>query len=174
LEKELLISKEEIQKRVEELAEQISTDYRGQEPIVIGVLKGVIFFFADLVRKTTLSTQIDFIRAASYGSGTTSKGEIRITKNVEVPVAGKPVILVEDIVDTGATLTHIIENLEQKGVASLRVCTLLDKVERREKKVRIDYAGFEVEEGFVVGYGLDYNEKYRHLPDIYILRDDMS
>lgn len=174
MEKELLISKEEIQKRVEELAEQISTDYRGQEPIVIGVLKGVIFFFADLVRKTTLSTQIDFIRAASYGSGTTSKGEIRITKNVEVPVAGKPVILVEDIVDTGATLTHIIENLEQKGVASLRVCTLLDKVERREKKVRIDYAGFEVEEGFVVGYGLDYNEKYRHLPDIYILRDDMS
>ena len=170
MKRELLLSRDTIQKRVKELAKQISTDYEGKEPVLIGVLKGVVFFFADLVRAATVPIQIDFIRAASYGSEMTSGGSIRITKDVEIPIEGKPVIVVEDIVDTGATLNYIIETLDRKNVESLKVCALIDKIERREREVNIDYCGFQVEKGFVVGYGLDFNEQYRHLPDIYVLK----
>jgi hypoxanthine phosphoribosyltransferase len=173
LEKELLITKTTIQSRVKELADQISSDYEGKEPVLVGVLNGVIFFFADLVREISIPTKIDFVRAASYGSNMTSSGTIRLTKDVEIPIKGKPVILVEDIVDTGLTLTHIIRKLEQKAPESIRICALIDKVERREMNVPIDYCGFQIKEGFIVGCGLDYDEKYRHLPDIYILRQDM-
>lgn len=170
MEKDILIPRDTIQKRVKEIANQISSDYKGREPILIGILNGVVFFFADLVREISIPTKIDFIRAASYGSKTTSSGKIRLTKNVEIPIQGESVIVVEDIVDTGLTLTHIVKDLEAKGVESLRICALIDKVERRDLTVHIDYCGFRIEEGFIVGYGLDYNEKYRHLPDICVLR----
>lgn len=170
MEKELLIPRENIQRRVKELARQISSDYEGKEPILIGILNGVVFFFADLMREISIPTKMDFIRAASYGSEMKSSGSIRLTKEVEMPVRGQPVILVEDIVDTGLTLTHIVKNLESKGPESLRICALIDKLERRDIDVSIDYCGFKINEGFLVGYGLDYDEKYRHLPDICILK----
>ncbi len=169
MEKNILIPRETIRQKVKELARRISSDYEGREPVLIGILNGVIFFFADLAREISIPTTMDFIRAASYGSGMSSSGTIRLTKNVEIPIRGKPVILVEDIVDTGLTLTHIVKTLKEKGPESIRICALIDKLERRNVEVSIDYCGFQIEEGFVVGYGLDYDQKYRHLPDIYTL-----
>jgi len=170
LEKDLLISRKSIQDRVKELAAQISSDYEGKEPILIGILNGAIFFFADLVRELSIPIKIDFIRAFSYGSAKTSSGTVRLTKEVEIPVQGKPVILVEDIVDTGLTLKNIIKAMELKSPESLRICSLIDKLERRELTVIVDYCGFQIDEGFLVGYGLDYDEKYRQLSEIYVLR----
>ena len=168
-EKELLIARETIQKRVKELADQISLDYEGKEPVLVGILNGVVFFFADLVREIRIPTKMDFVRAASYGSKMTSSGKIRLTKDVEIPLKGKPVILVEDIVDTGLTLSHIIQNMQRRKIESLRTCALIDKLERRDITVSIDYCGFQVNEGFLVGYGLDYDERYRYFPEIYKL-----
>ena len=170
MKKELLISRETIKSRVSELAKEISSDYEAREPVLIGILNGVIFFFADLAREITIPIKMDFIRSASYGSGMVSSGTIRITKDVEIPVKDKAVVLVEDIVDTGLTLTHVAKTLERKGAESVSICALIDKLERREAGVTIDYCGFQVKEGFIVGYGLDYNEKYRHLPDIFLLK----
>ena len=170
MEKKLLFSRETIQERVKELAARISSDYEGQEPVFIGVLNGAVFFFADLTRELDIPIKIDFIRAASYGSEMTSSGEIRLTKDVEIPVKGRPVILVEDIVDTGLTLTHIIKKMEAKAPESIKVCALIDKLDRRDVSVTVDYCGFRIEEGFVVGYGLDHDEKYRQLPDIFVLK----
>ena len=170
MERKLLISSESIDKRVKELAAQISSDYSGKEPILVGILNGVVFFLSDLARELTVPVKIDFVRAASYGSKMTSSGTIRLTKDVELSVQGKPVLLIEDIVDTGSTLTCIIENMKSKGAESVKVCALIDKLERRTKVVPIDYCGFEIEEGFIVGYGIDYDEQYRHLPSIYVLK----
>jgi hypoxanthine phosphoribosyltransferase len=170
LEKEILIPEKAILDKVEELAHQISSDYEGKEPILVGILNGVVFFFADLVKKMTVPSRIDFIRAASYGSGTSSSGKIKLTKDVEIPVQDKPVIVVEDIVDTGLTLKEIVKRLEGKGPESIRICALIDKLERREEAVTIDYCGFQVNEGFLVGYGLDHDEQYRYLRDIHVLR----
>ncbi|MCP4681140.1 MAG: hypoxanthine phosphoribosyltransferase [Desulfobacterales bacterium] len=170
MEKEILIPKETIQKRVKELAERISSDYRGKEPILVGILNGSVFFFADLIREIQLPAKIDFIRVASYGSQMESSGTIRLTKDVEIPIQGRSVILIEDIVDTGQTLTYILDKIEHRGPESIRVCTLIDKLERRDKKVSIDYCGFTIKEGFLVGYGLDHDEQYRCLPDIYALK----
>jgi hypoxanthine phosphoribosyltransferase len=169
LEKKLLLSRKTIQERVKELAVRISIDYEGQEPVFIGILKGVIYFFADLMREISIPIKLDFIRAASYGSEMTSSGTIRLTKDVEISVKGKPLILVEDIVDTGLPLTHIIKTLEAKGPESIKVCALIDKLERRDVSVPVDYCGFQIKEGFIVGYGLDHDENYRQLPDIYVL-----
>lgn len=174
MEKELLIPGEAIQKRVSELAQQISLEYRGKEPVLVGILNGVVFFFADLVRKLAIPVKIDFIRAKSYGSQMTSCGSIELVKNIEIPIEGKPVILVEDIVDTGLTLSCIIKELESKRPESLRVCALIDKAERREVAVQVDYLGFHVREGFIVGYGLDYDEEYRQMSDIYVLRKQVD
>ena len=171
MEKERLISRRTIHRRVKELAQQISSDYQGKIPIFVGVLNGVIFFFADLLRELTIPSKMDFIRAASYGSEMTSSGTVRITKHTEIPIQGEPVILVEDIVDTGATLAHIRKHLDKDGPESVRICALVDKLERRRVSVHIDYCGFQIKEGFLVGYGLDYDESYRHLPDIYVLRE---
>ena len=168
--KELLFSRKTIRARVKELAQQISDDHRGKAPVLIGVLNGVIFFFADLMREITIPTQMDFVRVKSYGSGMISSGQALLTKDIEIPVAGKPVVLIEDIVDTGLTLAHISDILKEKGPESLKTCTLIDKLERRSEAVHIDYSGFQIREGFVVGYGLDYNEDYRYLPDIYVLK----
>lgn len=168
--KELLFSRKTIRERVKALAQQISDDHLGKAPILIGVLNGVIFFFADLMREITIPTQMDFVRVKSYGSGMTSSGQAVLTKDVEISVEGKPIVLVEDIVDTGLTLAHISDILKEKGPESVKTCTLIDKLERRSEAVHIDYSGFRIREGFVVGYGLDYNEDYRYLPDIYVLR----
>lgn len=169
MEKKLFISKDTIQKKIKEIATQISSDYEGKEPVFIGILNGAVFFFADIVREVSIPVKIDFIRAASYGSDMESSGTIRLTKDVEISVRKKPVILVEDIVDTGLTLSHIIKKMESKEPESVKVCALINKLERRDKSVQIDYCGFQIENGFVVGYGLDYNEQYRQLPDIYTL-----
>jgi len=170
LEKELLFSRSDIQKRVKELGEQLSSDYAGKDPLFVGVLNGVVFFFADLMREISIPVKIDFMRAASYGSRMTSSGEIQITKDVEKPIRDRHVVLVEDIVDTGNTLAFVLKQMNEKDPASLKVCALMDKVERRQEEVTIDYAGFTIDSGFVVGYGLDYNEEYRNLPEIYVLK----
>jgi hypoxanthine phosphoribosyltransferase len=170
LQRELFIPRKGILARVRELATQISSEYGGTEPILIGVLNGVVFFFGDLVMEMTIPSKIDFIRAASYGSGTASSGTITFTKDVEIPIQDKPVIIVEDIVDTGLTLKKIIEALEGRSPESIKTCVLIDKQERRMEEVVIDYCGFQVEGGFLVGYGLDHDEQYRYLRDIYVLR----
>ncbi len=167
---ELFLDQKTIQKKVKELADYISSDYKEQEPLCIGVLNGAVFFFADLVRQLTIPVKIDFIRAASYGSGLASSGTVRFTKDVEMPIQGRSVILVEDIVDTGLTLSKIIAALKAKNPGSLKVCALIDKHERRTSDVHVDYLGFRIDEGFVVGYGLDFNENYRQLPEIYLLK----
>jgi len=170
LEKELLFSRNEIHKQVKALGEQISSDYAGKEPLFVGVLNGVVFFFADLMREISIPVRMDFMRAASYGSRMTSSGEIVITKDVEKPVKDRHIVLVEDIVDTGHTLAFVLKQMKERNPASLKVCALLVKLERREVEVVIDYPGFTIESGFVVGYGLDYKEEYRNLPDIYLLK----
>lgn len=170
LEKKLLFSEETIHDRVKTLGEEIASDYADKEPVCIGVLNGVVFFFADLMRAIRIPIRMDFIRAASYGSRTTSSGVVRITKPVEVPVRGRHVIVVEDIVDTGLTLQYILNKIREENPDSLRICALIDKAERRRTEISIDYCGFKVESGFIVGYGLDYDEKYRNLPGIYILK----
>jgi len=169
MEKRVLIPRREIQSKVKELAGQISSDYAGKEPILIGILNGVVFFFAELVMSLSIPSRIDFIRASSYGSGKASSGTINLVKDVEIPVKGQDLIVVEDIVDTGLTLNNLVGNLRSREPASVKICALIDKIERREKEVKIDYCGFKVQEGFLVGYGLDYAERYRYLPDICVI-----
>ena len=152
------------------MARAISRDYRDKELILIGVLNGAFIFMADLVKNLTLPVQIDFVRLASYGSRTQSQGKIRVTKSVELPLAGKEVLVVEDIVDTGLTLEFLRNHLEKEGPKSIRFCALIDKKERRQVPINVDYTGFRVTEGFIVGYGLDFNEQYRNLPALYQLQ----
>lgn len=167
--KTLVFTRDLIRERVREIAKTISEQFAGKEPVFIGILNGAVFFFGDLVRELTIPCRIDFIRAASYGSGKESSGKIRVTKDIEIDIAGEPVIVVEDIIDTGLTLKRIIKQVEEKGPDSIHVCVLIDKRERREEDVPVDYSGFRVEKGFLVGYGLDCNERFRHLSDIYSL-----
>jgi hypoxanthine phosphoribosyltransferase len=174
LEKELLFSEKTIQGRVAALAERICSDYEGEGPLFIGILNGVIFFFADLMRAISLPVTMDFLRATSYGSRMDSSGVVRITKDVEVPIEGRHLILVEDIVDTGLTLSHITRKMQAERPQSLRICALIDKTERRQEKITIDYCGFQVQTGFIVGYGLDYKDKYRNLRDIYVIKGEKS
>jgi len=169
MKQELLIHQETIKSRIKELARRISSDYSGKEPVFVGILNGSVFFFADIAREMTIPLKIDFIRAASYGSGNSSSGSVRLTKGLEIPVKDKPVILVEDIVDTGLTLSKILDIITEQSPESIKICALIDKQERRKKDITIDYCGFQVEEGFLVGYGLDYNEQFRCLNDIYKL-----
>jgi len=171
LKKEVLIPEAAIRKRVGEIADQISHDFQGSEPVLVGILKGSIIFMADLMRAIRIPVQMDFMRAASYGSNMASSGEVRVTKDIELPIEGKPVILVEDIVDSGLTLAYIKDLMTSRGAAPLRICALIDKRERRERDVALDYCGFQVQEGFLVGYGLDCNEEYRNLPDICVLKE---
>jgi hypoxanthine phosphoribosyltransferase len=168
---EIFFPKEVIDRRVRELAAEISRDYQGKDLLIVGVLKGAFIFMADLIRDLTIPCRIDFVRLASYGAGSTSSGEIRITKDLETPIAGRDVLIVEDIVDTGLTLSRLLEELRGRRPASLRVCAFLDKHERRQIPFTADYVGFTIPDGFVVGYGLDYNERFRFLPDVCVLRD---
>jgi hypoxanthine phosphoribosyltransferase len=167
--KERLLSSREIQKRVGELARTLSRDYRGRELVLVGVLNGAFIFLADLVKRMTIPVQIDFVRLSSYGSGSESRGQITVSKPTELPLAGKAVLIVEDIIDTGLTLDFLRRSLQEQNPESIRICALVDKSERRKLPVVIDYVGFVVPSGFIVGYGLDFNEQYRQLPAIYRL-----
>ncbi len=166
----VLYSSAELNRRVRELAGQISRDYAGRHPVMVGVLRGVFCFMADLIRQVTIPLEVDFMGISYYGGEDSSV--VKITKDIDLNVAGRHVVMVEDIVDTGLTLSYVINHLKAKGVASLSVCTLLDKRARRIADVPLDYVGFEVPDEFVVGYGLDYREEYRNLPFIGILRPD--
>ena len=161
-----VISRDEIQKKVKELAATISSDYKGKDLIMIGILKGAFIFLADLSRELSIPVEIDFVRLASYGTKAESSGSVQLTKDVELSLEGKDVIIVEDIVDTGYTLKFLVEYLKSKNPCSIKICALIDKCERRECVVNIDYSGFQIARGFLVGYGLDFNEKYRYLKDV--------
>ena len=166
----VLLSAEELAKRIEEIGAEISADYAGKEILMIGVLRGAVLFMADLARAITVPVAIDFMAVSSYGSGTSSSGVVRILKDLDEDVEGKHVLAVEDIIDSGLTLNYLLDNLKSRKPASIKLCTLLNKPERRKVKVDIDYNGFDVPDYFVVGYGLDYAEKYRNLPFIGILK----
>jgi len=168
---EPLISREEIVKAVRRLASEIRRDYREKAPLLVGVLRGAFVFLADLVRELEIPLSIDFVGVESYRA-TASTGVVRITHEVGLPIEGSHVLVVEDIVDTGRTTSHLLEYLRQRDPASLRLCALLDKPSRREVTVQIDYLGFTVPDRFLVGYGLDIDQRYRQLPDIYALEEN--
>lgn len=165
-----VLKKTEIEKVVTAVAMKISSDYEGRKPVLVGVLKGAFIFLSDLVRKLSIPVEIDFIRVLSYGSGDVSSGCVRLTKEIETDLADKDLLIVEDIVDSGLTLKYINEHLMAFRPKTVGVCALIDKHERREEDIQIDYIGQTVEKGFLVGYGLDYAEGYRNLPEIYHLK----
>jgi hypoxanthine phosphoribosyltransferase len=167
---ETLLDSETIQRRVRELGAEITRDYRGKTLHLIGILKGACIFHADLVRAIDLGVSFDFIAVGSYGATTRSSGEVRILKDLDESLEGKDVLLVEDILDTGLTLHYLLQNLESRGPKSIKVVALLNKPSRREIEVAADYIGFNIPDHFVVGYGLDFNQRYRNLPDISILK----
>jgi hypoxanthine phosphoribosyltransferase len=165
----LLLSREAIAARVEDLAIQISRDYAGKDLLLVGVLKGAFVFLADLMRALEIPVQVDFVRLASYGTGATSAGQVRVILDLAASIAGRHVLIVEDILDSGLTLGFLLERLRARQPASLKLCVLLNKRIRRVYEITPDYTGFDVPDGFVVGYGIDYAERYRHLPAIYVL-----
>ena len=168
---QVLISEQEIQTRIKELGAQITRDYAGRNPLLIGVLKGACFFLSDLLRSIDTKLSIEFMAISSYGASTRTSGEVRIMKDLDVPIEGRDILVVEDIVDTGLTLSYLLSNLESRGAASVKLAALLDKFERRQKEVKIDYLGFKIPDEFVVGYGLDFAERYRNLPFIAVLKN---
>ncbi len=168
---EPLFSAEAIQARIAELGAEIARDYTGRNPLLVGVLKGACIFISDLLRATDLQLGIEFIAISSYGSSTRTSGEVRLVKDLDVAVEGRDILVVEDIVDTGLTLSYLLSNLRARGARSVKLVALLDKYERRERKVPIDYLGFKIPDAFVVGYGLDFAERYRNLPYIAVLKD---
>jgi hypoxanthine phosphoribosyltransferase len=172
---QILIPEEKIKERVKELGAQISKDYQGKELVLVGILKGAAIFLADLVREITIPVDYDFVAISSYGADTRSSGVVRLLKDLDSSIESKHVLVVEDIVDTGWTLrlSYIVENLRSRKAASVKVCTLLDKPSRRAVDVGIDYYGFIVEDKYVVGYGLDYDSRYRSLPLIGVLKPEV-
>lgn len=165
----ILISKEEIDQKVKELAAQLDRDYADKNPLLLCILKGSVLFFSDIIRNMKIKLEIDFMAISSYGSGTTS-GIVRLVKDLDRSIENRHVIIVEDIVDTGHTLAYLKRVLNQRHPASVKICTLLDKFERREADVEVDYKAFDIGNEFVVGYGLDYAETYRNLPEIGVLK----
>ena len=165
----VLISKEDIEIKVKEISKKISADYKGLNPLFVCILKGSVFFFADLLRNVTTPAQIDFMIVSSYGSGSTSSGTLNVKKDLAMDIKDKHVIIVEDIIDSGNTLYLLKDLLLARNPKSVKLCTLLDKPDRRVKEVKVDYCGFQIPDEFVVGYGLDYDEDYRTLPDIRVL-----
>lgn len=166
---QVLFTAEELDRRITQLAAEIDRDYAGKAPLLIGILRGSFIFMADLTRKITLPVTVDFMAMSSYGKGTKSTGQVEIKKDLSEDIEGRDVIVVEDILDSGNTLYYLLKILEARGPASVKLCALLDKPERREKPVELSYCGFSIPDAFVVGYGLDYAEKYRNLPYIGIL-----
>ena len=167
---EVLLSGEQVQARVAELGAQLAADYAERDPVLVSVLKGSIVFLADLVRAMPIPLSIDLMEVSSYGASTESSGQVRILKDLSTPIAGRDVIVVEDIIDTGLTLNYLLRYLADKGPASVRIVCLLDKPARRLAPIEIDYRGFTIADRFVIGYGLDYGERYRNLPYIGVLR----
>lgn len=167
---QVLISKERIENRVSELAEQLTEDYKDKNPLIICILKGSVIFFSDLIRKMDIPMEIEFMAISSYGSSTKSSGEVKVVKDTDKSLKNRHVILVEDIVDTGLTLVYLKKMLTGRSPASLKICALLDKPERRLAEIEADYLGFKIPNSFVIGYGLDYSQKYRNLPEICVLK----
>jgi hypoxanthine phosphoribosyltransferase len=170
---EVLVDEHALQTRIGELGAAITEDYRGRDLLLIGVLKGAIFFMADLMRTIEVPCEVDFMAISSYGAGVDSSGVVRILKDLDVSVEGRNVLVVEDIVDSGLTLSYLLRNLEAREPSSLEVCALLTKPERRENDVDCRYVGFEIPNKFVIGYGLDFAERYRNLPYVGVLRDEL-
>ena len=164
-----VLTEDQLREKIRTVAEEISRDHENTDLVMIGVLKGAFIFLADLVRELSVPCKVDFIGASSYGNSQTTSGKVNITKDVDLDLEGTHVVLVEDIVDTGLTLNHLVEYMKEKGARSVKICTLLDKYERREKNVKTDYACHTIDSGFIVGYGIDYAEQYRHLPAVYHL-----
>jgi len=166
---EILIPPDRLQARIEALGAEISRDYEGRDLLLLSVLKGSVLFLSDLMRRITVPHAIDFMATSSYGAGMESSGVVRILKDLDAPIEGRNVLIVEDIIDTGRTLEYLVRILQARGPRSLRICTLLDKASRREVQVPVDYTGFEIPDKFVFGYGLDYAELYRNLPYVAVL-----
>ena len=169
----VLLSEEEIRAKVKEMGQKISEDYKGCNLMLVTVLKGAVVFLADIMREITIHNEIDFMVVSSYGSGVKSSGVVKIVKDLDVPLDGKDILIIEDILDSGLTLSYIKELLESRGPRSIRIATLLDKPDRRKVNLTADYIGFTVPDEFVIGYGLDYDEKYRNLPYIGILKPEV-
>lgn len=169
----VLVTEAELKARIAELGQTLAKEYEGKNPIFIGVLKGVVVFYADMVRAVPIECQFDFLAVSSYGAGTTSSGKLQMLKDVSCNPEGRHIIILEDILDTGLTLKAVAEHLQAMHPASLKICALLDKPERREVDISADYVGFTIPNEFVVGYGLDYNEKYRNLPFIGVLKPEV-
>lgn len=167
---EVLLTKEQLDKKVAELGERISSDYKDKNLLMVGILKGSVVFMTDLMRNISIPLRIDFMSVSSYGSGVKSSGVVKIMKDLDIPLAGYDVLLVEDILDSGLTLHYIIDLLKSRNPRSIKICTLLDKPYCRRVEVKTDYHGFEIPDKFVVGYGLDYAEKYRNLPFVGVLK----
>ena len=170
---EVLIDEERLQTRIRELGRELSEDYAGRELLLVGVLKGAVFFMADLMRSLTVPCEIDFMAISSYGASTDSSGVVRILKDLDINIENRHVLVVEDIIDSGLTLSYLMRNLEAREPASLEVCALLTKPERREIDVPVRYIGFEIPNRFVIGYGLDFAERYRNLPYVGVLDMDL-
>ena len=169
----VLLSEEEIAAKVKEIGAKISEDYAGRDPIIISVLKGSFMFMADLVRAITIPCTVDFMSVSSYGSGTSSSGEVKIVKDFDNSIENRHVIIVEDILDSGRTLSYLMKTLKARGAASIALCTFLDKPERRVVPVEVAYSGFRVPDSFIVGYGLDYDQQYRNLPYVGVLKPEV-
>ena len=169
--KEVLLTEEEISFRIKELGKEISKDYKGKDLLLVGILKGAVIFMAELCKNIDLPLKIDFMAVSSYGSSTKSSGVVRIQKDLDEEIEGKDVLIVEDIVDTGLTLNYLVENLLSRKPASLKICCCLDKPNRRKAAINIDYVGFSIPDEFVIGYGLDYAQKFRNLPYIGVLSE---
>lgn len=170
---EILIGAEELQARIAELGVEISRDYAGRDLLLIGVLKGAVFFLADLMRELTVPCEIDFMAISSYGAGTDSSGVVRILKDLDINISGRDVLVVEDIIDSGLTLSYLMRSLRARKPSSVEICALLTKPERREVEVPVRYTGFEIPNKFVIGYGLDFDERYRNLPYVAVLHPDL-
>jgi hypoxanthine phosphoribosyltransferase len=168
---EPLFSAEQIQNRISVLGVEIARDYAGRNPLLLGVLKGAVIFLSDLMRAIDLRLGVEFMAISSYGEATRSSGEVKIVKDLDVPIEGRDILIVEDIVDTGLTLSYLMANLRSRGAASVKLVALLNKQERRIREVQIDYLGFTIPDAFVVGYGLDFAERYRNLPYIAVIKD---
>lgn len=162
----VLISEEELKSRVKELGDEITKDFEGKTPVVIGVLKGAIIFMADLIREMKVNCRLDFMSVSSYGSSTKSSGVVKILKDIDIDISGMDVLIIEDIVDSGLTLNYLKHYLSSKNANSIKICTLLDKPHRRQVEIEVDYSGFEIEDRFLIGYGLDADQSYRNLPYI--------
>ncbi|HSK15614.1 MAG TPA: hypoxanthine phosphoribosyltransferase [Gaiellaceae bacterium] len=171
---EVLVDEETLQARIAELGREISEDYRGRDLLLVGVLKGAVFFMADLMRRIEVPCEVDFMAISSYGAGIDSSGVVRILKDLDVSIEGRNVLVVEDIIDSGLTLSYLLRNLESREPASLEICALLTKPARRQIDIPCRYVGFEIPNRFVIGYGLDFAERYRNLRFVGVLRDELA